>query len=49
MIAASGSHVTYLERTRFADIPLDPTLGRGEWRYLTDEEEQLLLSKVNNK
>ena len=49
MIAASGSHVTHLERTRFADIPLDPTLGRGEWRYLTDEEEQLLLSKVNNK
>ena len=49
MIAASGSHVTSLERTRFADIPLDPTLGRGEWRYLTDEEEQLLLSKVNNK
>lgn len=49
MIAASGSHVTYLERTRFADIPLDPTLRRGEWRYLTDEEEQLLLSKVNNK
>ena len=49
MIAASGSHVTYLERTRFADIPLDPTLARGEWRYLTDDEERLLLSKTNNK
>jgi len=49
MIAASGSHVTYLERTRFADIPLDPTLARGEWRYLTEDEERLLLSKTNNK
>ena len=38
MIAASGSKVTYLERIRFAEIPLDQKLARGEWRYLTDEE-----------
>ena len=49
MIAASGSHVTYLERTRFADIPLDPSLARGEWRYLTDDEEAHLLSLANKK
>jgi 16S rRNA pseudouridine516 synthase len=49
MIAASGSHVTYLERTRFADIPLDPSLARGEWRYLTDDEEAHLLSLTNKK
>ncbi len=38
MIAASGSKVTYLERIRFAEIPLDEKLARGEWRYLTDAE-----------
>ena len=47
MIAASGSHVTYLERVRFAEIPLNETLARGEWRYLTDEEEKILLSHTN--
>ena len=38
MIATSGSKITYLERIRFAEIPLDETLSRGEWRYLTDAE-----------
>lgn len=38
MIAASGSKITYLERIRFAEIPLDEALARGEWRYLTKEE-----------
>ena len=47
MIAASGSHVTYLERIRFAEIGLDTALERGEWRYLTDEEEKKLLSHTN--
>ena len=44
MVAASGSHVTYLERIRFADIPLDPSLGRGEWRPLSAEEIKKLRS-----
>ena len=38
MVAASDNRVTYLERISFAGIPLDPTLERGEWRYLTDDE-----------
>lgn len=38
MIAAAGSKITYLERIRFASIPLDESLARGEWRYLTAEE-----------
>ena len=49
MIAASGSHVTYLERISFAEIPLDPTLARGEWRYLTESEQEQLLSHANVK
>lgn len=43
MVAASGSHVTYLERISFAGIPLDRSLSRGEWRYLTEDEERQLL------
>ena len=38
MIAAVGSKITFLERIRFAEIPLDESLSRGEWRYLTAEE-----------
>ena len=47
MIAASGSHVTYLERISFAGIPLDTRLSRGEWRYLTEDEAAHLLSLTN--
>ena len=47
MVAASGSHVTYLERITFAGIPLDPSLARGEWRYLTAEEEARLVDLAN--
>ncbi|MBE6645969.1 MAG: 16S rRNA pseudouridine(516) synthase, partial [Ruminococcaceae bacterium] len=35
MIASFGNKVTYLERISFASIPLDASLARGEWRYLT--------------
>ena len=44
MIASFGNAVTYLERTSFAEIPLDRSLKRGEWRYLSDSEEKLLIS-----
>ncbi len=47
MIAASGSHVTYLERISFAGIPLDRALSRGEWRSLTAEEEKHLIGLTN--
>jgi len=38
MIASFGSRVTYLERIRFSNLTLDASLGRGEWRFLTDSE-----------
>jgi len=42
MVAAVGSRVEFLERESFAGIPLDRELKRGEWRYLTPDEERLL-------
>ena len=42
MIASLDNAVTYLERISFADIPLDTSLKRGEWRYLTDSERENL-------
>lgn len=38
MVASESNRVVYLERIAFADIPLDPSLARGEWRYLSKEE-----------
>lgn len=46
MIASFGNKVTSLERISFADIPLDRSLSRGEWRYLTDDETNHLLEKA---
>ena len=42
MIASTDNRVSSLERISFAGIPLDPSLGRGEWRYLTDSEIEAL-------
>lgn len=44
MIASTGNRVTELERISFAGIELDPSLSRGGWRPLTDEEIALLRS-----
>ena len=44
MFQAVCNKITYLERIRFADIPLDTTLARGEWRELTDKEREILES-----
>ena len=38
MLEAIGNKIVYLERIRFGPLTLDSTLGRGEWRYLTNEE-----------
>ena len=46
MIASLDNKVTYLKRISFATIPLDEDLSEGEWRYLTKEEENILLSKA---
>ena len=47
MLGAISNRVTYLERVSFGGIRLDGALGRGEWRYLTDDELQHLRSLVN--
>lgn len=42
MLYAVGNRITYLERIKFADIALDTSLERGEWRFLTEEETEKL-------
>ena len=44
MVASFDNAVTYLKRISFATIPLDESLAEGEWRYLTPDEEALLVS-----
>lgn len=46
MIASFDNRVTRLERVKFAGIPLDRSLARGEWRYLTDGEIKILEDKA---
>lgn len=41
MLEAVNNKITYLERISFGDIVLDPSLRRGEWRYLTSDEEEI--------
>ena len=40
MLDAVGNKVTALERLTFGPLSLDPSLERGEWRYLTPEETE---------
>ena len=42
MIASRGNRVTSLERISFGEIQLDRSLSRGEWRFLTDKEIEIL-------
>ena len=42
MIASRDNKVIYLERISFGSIELDRSLSRGEWRFLTDEEIEIL-------
>ncbi len=42
MMEAVHNQITYLERKSFGPLALDPTLQRGEWRELTDEEIQAI-------
>lgn len=44
MFQARGNRVVYLKRIAMAGIPLDPELGKGEWRDLTEEEIERLRS-----
>ncbi len=38
MFEAIGNKITFLERIQFGCLSLDPSLARGEWRYLSGEE-----------
>lgn len=38
MLEALKNKITYLERITFGPLVLDEALGRGEWRYLDDDE-----------
>ena len=42
MLEAVGNKITFLERISFAGIALPAELARGEWRYLTENEEKQL-------
>lgn len=44
MFFAVGSEITSLSRVSFADIVLDESLSDGEWRYLTESEEETIES-----
>ena len=45
MLEAINNKITYLERISFGEIKLDTSLARGEWRYLTNEEEKFFTGK----
>lgn len=45
MLEAVDNKITYLERISFGGIELDPSLERGQWRYLTEEEEGYFIGK----
>lgn len=47
LFEAAGNKVTLLERTAFAGLTLDTLPERGQWRYLTQSEEQLLFAQAN--
>ena len=42
MMEACHNQITALERITFGPLTLDPALGAGEWRLLTDEEVKAL-------
>lgn len=42
MLAFRGKPVEYLERVRMGNLPLDASLSRGEFRFLTDAEVEAL-------
>lgn len=41
MAEAVYNQITYLERVTFGPIALDEDLERGQWRFLTEEEQSL--------
>ncbi len=48
MFERAGSKVIYLKRISFGGVKLDPSLRAGEWRYLTEAEEETLKKSADN-
>ena len=46
MLEAVNNKVIYLERVEFGTIRLDTSLERGEWRYLTQDEIDILVKQT---
>ena len=46
MFEYAGSEVIYLERLSFGGVSLDSSLERGQWRILTEKEEEVLKSNA---
>ncbi|MBR6558244.1 MAG: rRNA pseudouridine synthase [Clostridia bacterium] len=46
MFASVGNEITALRRVRFGGIEIDPELGPGGYRELSDSEIETLISKV---
>ena len=42
MLAFRGKPVLYLERIQMGNLTLDPSLSRGEFRFLTESEQDVL-------
>ena len=42
MAEAVHNQITYLERVSFGPVALDESLERGQWRYLTEDEQEAL-------
>lgn len=47
MAIAVHNQITYLERVTFGEVKLDTNLARGEWRYLTENEQASLESRAS--
>lgn len=47
MAIAVHNQITYLERVTFGEVCLDVGLERGQWRYLTDDEQASLESRAS--
>lgn len=45
MMEAVGNKIVYLSRVQFASVDLDENLKSGEWRYLNDDEINILENK----
>jgi 16S rRNA pseudouridine516 synthase len=46
MLEAVGCRIFYLRRDKIGELPLDSSLGQGEYRQLTENEVILLKQRL---